>query len=96
MNSGLLAAAKLIADQLAELEVRRQRIALDGLAALEREDPETANLAIQALEDRDTAADWLTESIQSLGYVTPWQCISEGNVDRVRYVLNAIEYGVYV
>lgn len=96
MNIRLLLAAKLIADQLTELELERQRIASEGLATLEREDPETARLALQIFEDRRKAAEWLTHSVRLLENVTPWRCISEGNVERVRNVLNAIGYGDYL
>jgi MoaA/NifB/PqqE/SkfB family radical SAM enzyme len=96
MNTGFLATAKLIADQVKELELRRQRIAFEGLATLEQENPDLARLALQTFEDRRNTADWLTDPIPALGNVTPWQCISEGNADRVKNVLNAIEYGHYL
>jgi len=96
MPDNLLTAAKRIAGKLADNEIERRRIAVESFAILEQEDPKTAKLALKVFVDRDKAADWLTDSIRSLGELTPWQCIADGKVEQVRLILNAIEYGVYV
>jgi len=96
MSNGLLTAAKLIADQLADLETARLRIADEALVTLEREDPQTASLALQTFEDQRKAADWLTHSVRSLGNLTPWRCISDGKVDKVRNILYAIKHGDFI
>ena len=94
MGDDLIKTAAAISSRLDKLEEERQRIALEGFAALERVDPETATIAKNTFDDRQIAADWLTDEVESLGYLTPWQCMADGNREAVHRILNAIEYGL--
>lgn len=95
MNDELVKTATSVSARLAQLEDERRRIGLEAFAVSERLDPETAMLAENAFDSRQKAADWFTDEVQSLGELTPWQCIAEGNRDRVHNVLSAIEHGTF-
>lgn len=94
MNENLNETAAGISSALEQLDAERRRIGLDGFTALEKLDPETANLAKSLWDDPQRAADWFTQEIPSLGSRTPWECIAVGERERVQKTLNAIAYGV--
>ena len=95
MSDELTKTAASISARLTQHEDERRRIAMEGFAALERLDPETATLAKDTFANRQKASHWFTHEVQSLGGVTPWQCIAEGNRDRVHNTLYAIQHGTY-
>lgn len=94
MNMELQEMAKDIASQLQWLESEYQDVAADAFQFLETNDPETAKLALEAFEDRDAAAAWFGDRVESLGWKTPWECMAEGLADEVQRILNAIIYGL--
>ncbi len=76
-----------IAASFAEHEGEYKHTALAGFSVLEREDPETAKLAVDVFKGRAAAAGWFGDHVGSLGGRTPWQCVAAGEADKVRNVL---------
>lgn len=94
MEEDLIESAATISAKLVKLEEERRRIGQEGLAALERLDPEIASFAKNLWDDSDHIADWFTCEVESLQWRTPWQCIAEGERDQVLRILGCIAYGM--
>jgi hypothetical protein len=94
MHTELMKAAHDISVKLQRLEVEYQGMALGAFLVLENLDPDTAKLALDAHEDRAMAALWFMDRVGSLCGERPWDYLARGDVERVRWVLNAIIYGI--
>ena len=80
--------------RLRRLEAEYCGTLVGAFAVLEQYDSETAQLALDAMENRDNAALWFGDHVGSLSGRTPWECLAAGDVNQVRRVLNAIVYGL--
>ena len=87
MSEELDKVATRIVEKLRYLETERLRISKEGLAELERLDPDTAKLVRELWDDSNRAADWFTSKTPSFDGLTPWQCIAEGRYWDVQIVL---------
>lgn len=94
MADELKAMATRIAANLANLDEQRRRVGLEGMKALERLDPETANMAKSLWDHPLDAVDWFTQEVESLGWQTPWQCMADGGREDVQRIIASIQYGL--
>lgn len=94
MNPELQERAREVVEQLQWLGSEYRDVALEAFKDLERLDPETVKLALEAFDSRAGAAAWFGDRVPSLGNWTPWERLSQGRVDWVRRILNAIIYGI--
>lgn len=94
MNTEFQGKTQEVVEQLRWLESEYQDVAADAFQFLETHNPETAKFALEAFEDRDAAAAWFGDRVESLGWKTPWECMAEGLVDEAQRILNAIIYGL--
>ena len=82
--------------QLAELhQLQHERSLLELLDNLRDIDPEVAERAVDAFDDKTSAANWLTSPVRSLGDIAPLQALAEGKREDVLRVLHQIMHGVY-
>jgi len=82
--------------QLRSLESQYVRVSIKAFHILERCDPSTASLAIEAFNYRKRAALWFGDRSWPLGNKTPWECIALGHVERVKLELISIIHGLPV
>lgn len=94
MDNELIETAKQLAIKLSQLKEERRRVGQAGMVALSKLDPEMAGFARGLWKNPDHAADWFTQEVQSLGWRTPWQCIAEGNRNKVMRILVSIAHGL--
>ncbi len=94
MNADYQEEARQIVSRLRSLEGKYRRELRKAFSVFERHDPETVALAIDAFDHRDRAALWFGDRVQSLGYKTAWECVSEGRVVWVRQILSSIIWGI--
>ena len=82
--------------QLAELhQLQHERSLLELLDHLRDIDPEVAERAVDAFDDKTSAASWIANPVRSLGDIAPLQALAEGKREDVLRVLHQIMHGVY-
>lgn len=94
MLSELSREASRISRRFNELEIEYRGEALAGFRMLERLDPETADLAVNAMDNRTVAALWLADHVGPLCSERPWDYIARGEGGEVRRVLKAAAQGL--
>ena len=94
MDKQFIEAASEISAKLRAIEAEYRGAALGAFLVLEKFDPETTKLALETFSDRNHAAMWFSDHVGSLCGKTPWDYLAIGDVKRVRWVMNAINYGI--
>lgn len=77
------------------LDDARATTELKAFGRLQFEDPETANLALEAFDNRAAAAGWLSSNCGALGNEKPLTLLIQGKRDAVLDCLNKIKFGMW-
>ena len=94
MDNKFQSVARDVNSRFQALEAQYRGMALGAFQILEKYDSETARLAVEAHGEWEQAVLWFTDHIGSLSGKTPWECLAAGDDGQVRWVLNAIIYGI--
>ena len=83
-----------LGEQAERLNRNYERDLLELLDRLERIDPDLVVRAVQTLDDRSFAAEWLMSQHQQLNGLSPLQAVAKGRRAEVIAILGRIEYGI--
>lgn len=83
-----------LGEQAEQLHRDFERDVLELLNRLERVDPDLVARAVQTLNDRLFAAQWLMSRHQGLNGLSPLQAVAKGRRAEVISILGGIEYGI--
>ena len=83
-----------LGEQAEQLHRDFERDVLELLNRLERVDPDLVARAVQTLNDRLFAAQWLMSRHQGLNGLSPLQAVAKGRRAEVIAILGRIEYGI--
>lgn len=90
MKTNFTDTARNISNKLVQLELAWEQFTVTSFSTLESTDPELTKLALQVLEDRQTAANWLAAKDVSLEWKSPWRSIVDGERERVIHILKSM------